>query len=68
LALCEKRPFDPTRLFALNRTLADGFDLLARQVDEPVKERGNEIGAEHLRAFEGMIRNIATVPAGAGQA
>jgi hypothetical protein len=68
-ALIEKGLVDATRVFSFSNTLAAGLEGLAQKRDAgETARRAHALAADVLREFEKTIRNMVTVPAGAGRA
>jgi hypothetical protein len=68
-ALAEKGAIDAPRVLAFSEGIASGFEQMAKlHASEPIRSRVHALTAESLREFEATIRNMATVPAGAGRA
>jgi hypothetical protein len=58
-ALAEKRLIDPQHVFATNDALALGFEQMAANISaDDTQGRINQLTAEMLREFEGVIKNV----------
>jgi hypothetical protein len=67
--MAHRGAIDPEQVFALNRTLASGFrQTAAGGKSVPVPARSLARTADMLDELEAVIRNMVTIPAGAGHA
>jgi hypothetical protein len=66
--LAERGLIEPERLFAFNRTVAETFRQNARSSTAKIPARANAQIADMLDEFEAVLRNMATIPTGAGRA
>jgi hypothetical protein len=58
-ALAEKKLIDPQHVFATNEALALGFEQMAANIStDDAQRRINQLTAEMLREFEGVIKNV----------
>jgi hypothetical protein len=58
-ALAEKKLIDPQHVFATNEALALGFEQMAANISaDDTQGRINQLTAEMLREFEGVIKNV----------
>ena len=58
-ALAEKKLIDPQQVFATNEALALGFEQMATNISaDDTQGRINQLTAEMLREFEGVIKNV----------
>jgi hypothetical protein len=58
-ALAEKKLIDPQHVFATNEALALGFEQMAANISaDDTQGRINQLTAEMLGEFEGVIKNV----------
>jgi len=68
-SLLDRQAIDPDRFFSFSRTLADGLrQTSAHTSGGPIAANAMASAADMLGDLEAMIRNMATLPAGAGRA
>lgn len=68
LALVEKQAVDVERVFAFGRMNADILRQTAAKTDNQIAQRGCSMAADMLEELEAVIRNMCTIPPGAGRA